>query len=58
MPDGDIIHNGLRRLYQKPYKWLCEGKADNDECARELLKSLRVYLKRQDEIVLSVFVKF
>jgi len=25
VPDGDIVHSKLRRLYQKPYKWLCEG---------------------------------
>jgi hypothetical protein len=41
MPDGDIVHNTLGRLYQKPYKWLCEGTATNDECARELLRSLK-----------------
>lgn len=34
MPDGDIVHNRLRRVYQKPYIWLCEGKATSDECAR------------------------
>ena len=41
MPDGDIFHNRLRRLYQKPYKWLCEGKATSDECARTVLESLK-----------------
>jgi len=33
MPDGDIVHSQLSGLYQKPYKWLCEGKANNSENA-------------------------
>jgi hypothetical protein len=41
MPDGDIVHNRLRKLYQKPYKWLCEGKATSDECARAVLEKLK-----------------
>lgn len=41
MPDGDIVHNKLRRLYQKPYKWLCEGKATTDECAQVAMEALK-----------------
>lgn len=41
MPDGDIVHSRLRRLYQKPYKWLCEGKATSDECARVMMQALK-----------------
>ncbi|XGV86903.1 MAG: hypothetical protein ACAF42_15365 [Limnothrix sp. BL-A-16] len=41
MPDGDIVHNRLRTLYQRPYKWLCEGNATSDECSRALLESLK-----------------
>jgi hypothetical protein len=41
MPDGDIVHDKLRRLYQKPYKWLCGGKATSDECTRSVLDSLK-----------------
>lgn len=41
MPDGDIVRGGLRRLYQKPYEALSEGKATLDECTRSLLKSLK-----------------
>ncbi len=40
MPDGDIVHKRLGRLYQESYKWLCEGKASLGECARVLLKAL------------------
>lgn len=41
MPDGDIVHSGLRRLYKKPYQQLCEGKADSDDCAQVLLEALK-----------------
>jgi hypothetical protein len=44
MPDGDILRNGFRRLYQKPYKWLCDGKANDDECSQVILQSLRMDL--------------
>ncbi len=40
MADGDIVHDRLSRLYQKPYKWLCQGKADNNECARVLMSAI------------------
>lgn len=45
MPDGDIVHSRLRRLYQKPYMWLCEGTATSDECARALLEKLKQDIK-------------
>lgn len=41
MPDGDIVHNRLRRLYQKPYQQLCEGKANHNECAKSTLDALK-----------------
>ncbi|MBE9011039.1 hypothetical protein IQ250_12560 [Pseudanabaenaceae cyanobacterium LEGE 13415] len=41
MPDGDVVHNKLTKPYQKPYKWLCEGKATSEECARILLEKLK-----------------
>jgi len=41
MPDGDIVHDRLRRLYHEPYKWLCQGKATSDECARAVLGKLK-----------------
>jgi hypothetical protein len=50
MPDGDIVHNKLRRLYQKPYKWLCEGKATSDECARALLEKLKQDIKDKGDL--------
>jgi hypothetical protein len=50
MPDGDIVHNRLARLYQKPYQWLCEGKADSDECARVAMEALKRDLKRKGNL--------
>ncbi|GFE72040.1 hypothetical protein [Chroococcus sp. FPU101] len=50
MPDGDIVHSGLRRLYQKPYKWLCEGKATSNECARVVLKKLKQDIKDKGDL--------
>ncbi len=50
MPDGDIVHNRLRRLYQKPYKWLCEGTATSDECARAVLEKLKQDIKAKGDL--------
>jgi hypothetical protein len=50
MPDGDIVHNRLRWVYQKPYKWLCEGKANSDECARVVLNALKKDLIRKGSL--------
>lgn len=50
MPDGDIVHSRLRRLYQKPYKWLCEGKATSDECARVVLEKLKQDIKNKGDL--------
>jgi hypothetical protein len=55
MPDGDIVHGKLKRLYRKPYQWLCEGAADSEECARALLTNLKRDLQARGNlpIVLS-----
>ncbi|MFZ9736966.1 MAG: hypothetical protein ACO3EZ_03050 [Prochlorotrichaceae cyanobacterium] len=55
MADGDIVHRGLRRLYHKPYKWLCEGACTSDECARLMLETLKKDLQAKGDlpIVLS-----
>lgn len=50
MPDGDIIHNQLGRFYQKLYRWLCEGKATTDECARVVMEALREDLKKKGNL--------
>ena len=46
MPDGDRVHSRLGGLYQKPYKILCEGVANSEECARTLLESLKRELQQ------------
>lgn len=50
MADGDIVHNKLRWLYQKPYKCLCDGKAASDECARALLRSLKKDIVKKGDL--------
>ncbi|GAB4155048.1 MAG: hypothetical protein Fur0046_34950 [Cyanobacteria bacterium J069] len=50
MPDGDIVHSRLKRLYQKPYKWLCEGIATSDECARAVLEKLKQDIKAKGDL--------
>jgi hypothetical protein len=50
MADGDKVHGRLARLYQKPYQWLCEGKASNDECARVLMEALKKDLKNKGNL--------
>ncbi|MEG4005085.1 hypothetical protein QUA41_03120 [Microcoleus sp. Pol11C1] len=46
MPDGDIIHSQLSGLYQKPYKWLCEGKANSSECAQVIKRAVIQDIKK------------
>jgi hypothetical protein len=50
MPDGDVVHDRLRRLYRKPYKWLCEGKATNDDCAQVVMEALKKDLKQNGNL--------
>lgn len=54
MPDGDIVHNRLRRLYQKPYRWICEGKATSDECAQVVMESLKKDLIQKGDLPISL----
>ena len=50
MPDGDILRNGFRRLYQNPYKWLCDGKANDEECSQAALRALKEDLKKKGNL--------
>lgn len=50
MPDGDIVRNGLRRIYQKPYEQICEGKATSCEFAKSLLKALKKDLEKKGNL--------
>lgn len=36
MPDGDIVHEGLTGVYQKPYMQICEEQFGDEDIAREL----------------------
>lgn len=50
MPDGDIVHSRLARFYKKPYQWLCERKANSDECARVAMEALKRDLMRKGDL--------
>ncbi|NES18226.1 MAG: hypothetical protein F6K41_04670 [Symploca sp. SIO3E6] len=50
MPDGDMVHSRLTRLYQKPYKSLCEGKANSNECAWIAMKALKQDIVRKGDL--------
>jgi hypothetical protein len=54
MADGDIVHNRLGRIYQKPYKVLCEGKASTGECARDVMNALRQDLKKKGDLPIKL----
>ena len=54
MPDGDIIHNRLLGIYQKPYQILCEGKLERNECFWILMGAVLkdIKFRRADAIAL------
>lgn len=45
MPDRDIVHPSLSRIYQKAYRQICEGHDPPEEQARVLSKALRQNLQ-------------
>jgi len=57
MPDGDIVHSKLSGLYQKPYKWLCEGKANSSEYAWVVKDALIRDIKTNYGIVAVKYAK-
>lgn len=50
MPDGDIVHGRLSWLYQKPYRLLCEGKLNRDECAWITMDALKRNIKTKGSV--------
>lgn len=46
MPDGDRVHPGLARQYQKVYKQICEGTFSDASLASEATEALKRELKR------------
>lgn len=46
MPDGDRIHPGLARQYQKVYKQICEGQFSNVSLAHEATEALKRQLQK------------
>jgi len=56
MADGDIFRT-LKEIYKKPYKWLCEGKANADECVRVLIMALKKDIQAQGNLPISLAQK-
>jgi hypothetical protein len=54
MPDGDIIYNKLRGCYQKPYQWICEGSASDQECLNALLRALKTDLLKKGNLPIRI----
>ena len=48
MPDADIVHDNLPRLYHMPYRDLCEGKDSPQECAWTMMKALLKDIKTRE----------
>lgn len=53
MPDGDIFH-GLSGLYQKPYRILCEGKLERNECAWMTMQPFLKDLKKKGDAAIVI----
>ncbi|BAY44309.1 hypothetical protein SAMD00079811_19050 [Scytonema sp. HK-05] len=53
MPDGDIFH-GLSGLYQKPYRILCEGKLERNECAWMTMQPFLKDLKKKGDAAILI----
>ncbi|NER23091.1 MAG: hypothetical protein F6J96_20800 [Symploca sp. SIO1C2] len=73
MPDGDMLHSRLTRLYRKPYKWLCvyEHEIDNvvdgtaaaenllpAEMRNHLIKPYQNYVAIWDSTVSQIAAEF
>jgi hypothetical protein len=46
MPDGDRVHPGLARPYQKVYKQLCEGQFNGESLAAEAVETIKRQLQQ------------
>ena len=56
MADGDIFRK-LKRVYIKSYKGLCDGKATIAECARSIMKALRLDIKIKGDLPIILALK-
>ncbi len=46
--DGDVLHR-LLGLYKNPYRILCEGKLERNECTRMMMQSFLKDLKKKGD---------
>ncbi|MBP1466280.1 hypothetical protein EYB53_011240 [Candidatus Chloroploca sp. M-50] len=50
MPDGDRVHPGLTRPYQKVYKQLCEGQFNEESLAEGVVETLKRQLQQGGDV--------
>lgn len=55
MPDGDIVHDRLELLYQRPYKQMCEGQFGNGELAKGLVLSVWKEIRKEGDKLFPLF---
>jgi hypothetical protein len=55
MPDGDLVHEGLARVYQKPYMQICDGQFGDEKIAKELGDAIWKDIRNSSDTLLSFF---
>lgn len=55
MPDGDLVHKGLTRVYQEPYIQICEEQFGDEDIAQNLGDAVWKDIKSSSDQLLSFF---
>ena len=55
MPDGDVVHEGLARIYQKPYMQICDGQFGSRVLADELILAVWKDVRKDGDKLLPLF---
>lgn len=54
MPDGDIVHEHLKRRYYTSYKQLCEGKLTGEELANGVVEAVWKDMKQGKDTLIDM----
>lgn len=55
MPDGDVVHEGLARIYQKPYMQICDGQFGSKVLADELVLAIWKDVRKDGDNLIPLF---
>jgi len=55
MPDGDRVHDGLARIYQKSYMQICDGQFGSEVLANELVLAVWKDVQKDGDGLLPFF---